>query len=278
MSKSRPNTRLTNIALAASLAVASSTSMAMPMGFIDNISYTTDTVAKLDWLDVTSTLGLSYNQVGDRLGKSGDSLFGWRYATHDEFVAMIDRFFSGSNLRCGQNAEYDCGYLYYMVDGQLKPEKYSSLENAPGGNYSYMTQYCAELNEETGACTTKDITEQDTLLDDFILAFGDTLKASGVNVGSGYTSGMLNDFVEGSKVWVPQVLDRDTFADEISSRLKTMFIDEENPLYAVEETVGSWLVRKTKSEPSQVPEPGVLALLGIGVAGYFASRRGRDRG
>lgn len=59
--------------------------------FLDNGDFSTDTQSRLDWLDVTETLGLSYNQVQAQF-TSGGSLDGWRYATGDEFDQLLINF------------------------------------------------------------------------------------------------------------------------------------------------------------------------------------------
>ncbi len=56
---------------------------------IDNGSYTTDTERGLDWLDLTETIGMSYNDVSSQFGFGG--LFeGWQYATRNEISTLIN--------------------------------------------------------------------------------------------------------------------------------------------------------------------------------------------
>lgn len=52
---------------------------------------TRDTATKLDWLDVTVTRGLSYNQVTTQLG-AGGTYDGYRYATVAELDQLIINF------------------------------------------------------------------------------------------------------------------------------------------------------------------------------------------
>lgn len=54
-------------------------------------TYLTDTSAGLDWLDVTSTTGLSFNFVTSQFG-SGGAFSGWRHATRDEFNQLVGNF------------------------------------------------------------------------------------------------------------------------------------------------------------------------------------------
>jgi len=51
---------------------------------IDNQTFTTDTVTGLDWLDLTETMGMSYDGVVSQLLGAGQRLEGWRYASRDE--------------------------------------------------------------------------------------------------------------------------------------------------------------------------------------------------
>jgi hypothetical protein len=62
----------------------------IPTGFIDNDTYTTDTIGGLDWLDLSTTLGQSRNQVDERI-TIGD-LAGWRYAQGSEIGSVINNW------------------------------------------------------------------------------------------------------------------------------------------------------------------------------------------
>ncbi len=63
-------------------------SSAASMRFIDNDTYTTDTVGGLDWLDVTITANQSFSYVSSQFG-AGGLYEGWRYATAREFNFYI---------------------------------------------------------------------------------------------------------------------------------------------------------------------------------------------
>jgi len=69
----------------------SSVSYASPVDFTDNVSYTTDTLSGLDWLDVTLTANLSFDYVNAQLG-AGGLYAGWRYATGSQFNAMVTNY------------------------------------------------------------------------------------------------------------------------------------------------------------------------------------------
>lgn len=55
---------------------------------IDFGTYTKDSSTGLDWLDMSFTDGLSYNQVSTAI--AGGSLNGWRFATSSEFDGLIN--------------------------------------------------------------------------------------------------------------------------------------------------------------------------------------------
>ena len=61
---------------------------ATPLSLVDHGSYTTDTATNLNWLDLSATYGLSYNQV---MGNSGVNYIaeGWRYATSSELATLF---------------------------------------------------------------------------------------------------------------------------------------------------------------------------------------------
>jgi hypothetical protein len=54
---------------------------------IDHGSYTTDPISGLDWLDLTATRGLSYDDVSAQMG-AGQQFEGWRFANR----AVVNQF------------------------------------------------------------------------------------------------------------------------------------------------------------------------------------------
>lgn len=91
---------------------------AMPVSaeIIDNSTYTTDTVGGLDWLDVSSTTGLSVDYISTQFGIGGD-YEGWRYATGIEFNILINNY-TGSTYHIKDYTRhyYDEG----VVDGLVE--------------------------------------------------------------------------------------------------------------------------------------------------------------
>lgn len=61
---------------------------------IDNGTYVTDTATGWDWLDLTQTAGMSYDDVTLQLGPGG--LYeGWSYATRAELETLWGAFGGG---------------------------------------------------------------------------------------------------------------------------------------------------------------------------------------
>lgn len=58
---------------------------------IDNGTYTTDTASGLDWLDVTTSVNMSYNYVSSQF-VAGGVFEGWRYATADDLLGLVVDF------------------------------------------------------------------------------------------------------------------------------------------------------------------------------------------
>ena len=58
---------------------------------IDHGDFLSDTDSGLDWLDVTKSRNMSINSVNAQLG-TGGTFEGWRYATGNEFNALITHF------------------------------------------------------------------------------------------------------------------------------------------------------------------------------------------
>ncbi|HEB63004.1 MAG TPA: PEP-CTERM sorting domain-containing protein [Gammaproteobacteria bacterium] len=68
---------------------------------IDSGSFLTDTTSNLDWLDVTTTQGQSYNDVLSQLGVGG-AYDGWRYATTAEVQTLVANNTTGGTVTGNQ--------------------------------------------------------------------------------------------------------------------------------------------------------------------------------
>lgn len=91
---------------------------------IDNGTYTTDTVSNLDWLDMSYTDGLSYNQTLALI--SGGSLNGWRFATSAEFNTLM---------------EHAIGFPYINNYSTLQFSQLVSLSGLMGNTYGGPPDY-----------------------------------------------------------------------------------------------------------------------------------------
>lgn len=78
-------------AACACLAVVTFNVNAIPSHYIDNGGYTTNKELGLDWLDLSYTFGLAYNDASTAaaLVEGG----GWAYATNEQVNTMFDAFF-----------------------------------------------------------------------------------------------------------------------------------------------------------------------------------------
>jgi hypothetical protein len=88
-------------------------SISVNAAIIDLGAITRDTDTGLDWLDVTQTSGLSYDQVTVQLGVGGD-YEGFRYATLAELDQLITNFgYTAINTDC----DYTALHCDWNVDG-----------------------------------------------------------------------------------------------------------------------------------------------------------------
>jgi len=85
--------------------------------FIDNTSFTTDTSTGLDWLDVTETVGLSYEHVSSQLGEGG-MFAGYEYATADQIKQLFTNW-TGASTADGR-VTYHIGEGSNSVDGLIQ--------------------------------------------------------------------------------------------------------------------------------------------------------------
>jgi len=77
--------------------IANNQVKAASIDFIDNDTYTTDTISGLDWLDVTKSVDQSYNYVSSQFFKGGE-YDGWQYATGYEFNSMVTNYTGSTTI------------------------------------------------------------------------------------------------------------------------------------------------------------------------------------
>jgi len=83
----------------------SSNSYAGLIGVEDHGTYFTDTQSGLDWLDLTATVGLSYEEVTQQLG-TGELFEGWGVASANQFGTMWDNITGESTGMNGSDQVY----------------------------------------------------------------------------------------------------------------------------------------------------------------------------
>jgi len=82
-------------------------------------SYLTDTNSQLDWLDVTTSKGQSYNYVSGQFG-AGEVYAGWRYATGREFNGLVSAWTGKSISPTNYGIVGQENHLYARIDGLIE--------------------------------------------------------------------------------------------------------------------------------------------------------------
>jgi len=229
-------------------------SLAANASIVDLGTITRDTDTGLEWLDVTETQGLSYNQVIAEMGDGG-TYEGWRYAISSELDRLILNF----------------GYV-------------PQYNECPYGN-----SICDPLYISSGPIfsVTHISSSWDSLIEEMILTLGDTLDAGydALNhnhdvapTGAGHTIGIL-----GSSTYTPGRLDTGVINDsETIFRLTgEQASDSRNSVSTIDSSmhpdtynyfVGSFLVR-----PSAVPIPAAAWLFGSALIGLVGLKRKKQQ-
>jgi len=93
----------------------------------DDDLITQDTASGLEWLDLTVTAGMSFNDVSAQFG-SGGNYDGWRYATRAEVAGLWDSF-GGDGV-------------------------YTGWSSGNNGLFDVVSSYVGDLYCESAGCTT----------------------------------------------------------------------------------------------------------------------------
>lgn len=75
---------------------------------VDHGTFTTDSAQGLDFLDLTASTNRSFNEVSAQFGSGGD-FEGWRYATEEQVVTLINNSGFSPALSAGSDATGDTG-------------------------------------------------------------------------------------------------------------------------------------------------------------------------
>ncbi len=226
--------------LAATMAFAISftfSAHATLIGVQDHGTYLTDTTTGLDWLDVTATANLSYDDVIAQLG-SGGAFEGWSYANAAQFGTFVD---DTTGIASGINGTGQ-GYTYSESNTTIR-ELIGLMGDTLDAFYQheYGQSYC-ELNPTS--CPNGDQVETRGLLAD------------------------VDPSASGPYHYAGVLLDDDTYSDSIDvERTSDEYFDNVSSYY-----FGSFLVRNSVTV-SIVPEPPAVMLLVFGLVCLIPLRK-----
>ena len=215
--------------------------------FIDNTSYTSDTVSGLDWLDVTETVGLSATEVAAQFAIGGD-YESWHYATGGELNTLIFNY-TGS-VTNGFEVTEQPGH---RIDGLIGLLGSTEISTSDSG-LSHVNLLEGQLGDFVSAspdCTV----EPD----------GSLHCTVGVDLWVGTIAHYYLDPNDALLLPDPDLIT--IFTDRSQTHLFLLGQEESRP------NTGSFLVRNTSSssDPTPgVPEPSVMWLLGIGFFTVFS--------
>ena len=207
------------------------------IGVQDHGAYLTDTASGLDWLDVTATVNMSYDEVSAQLG-TGGAFEGWSYATATQFASLVD---DATGITSGITGA-DQAYIYSNSNTTIH-ELIGLLGDTLDMFYQHTfgQSYC-EVNPTS--CPNGDQVETRGLLAD---VYPDS-------VPSHYAGTLLDGYnSDGSNLKVMRTMD--------------VYYDSGSSYY-----FGSFLVRN--SVPlSAVPEPPALLLVALGLVFLIPVRK-----
>jgi hypothetical protein len=193
-------TLLTTTLLAAGLSL-STASYSAAVDFINNGHYTTDTISGLDWLDVTQTAGMSWNEVNSQL-HAGGSLAGWQFATGSQFLTMVNNFagtaFTSLTVKNGlaegiadtlvQLLGDTYSYNFKLGHNGQSPDQYGNLPVGTYFTYTYGFLMAPDEAVEVQPAFLYDYDERDPFGVDFA-------QASTFGMSKEFSAGYLGSFL-----------------------------------------------------------------------------------
>lgn len=204
------------------------------IGITDHGDFFSDDYTSLDWMDVTLTLGRSYNDISSQLGQDGE-FGGWRYATAAELGAMTTAV-TGYN-----SGVTSIGQVGTPISEEAT--EYRELIALLGDTYTNTLMELHNCVHYPHYCIPDYTTMQ--------------------------TYGLLadNNYYYPNYHYLGLILDYDNYPgnqDYISTQSSTTQSD-------TDPFIGSYLVRATPTYG--VPAPATLPLLGVGLLGMLVLRR-----
>ena len=182
-------------ALCACLAAVSFNASA---AIVDNGTYTT--VDGVDWLDLTATAGMSYNDVSAQLG-SGGTLEGWSYASRAQVEGLWTAFGGDQAYYNGWSTQNNGVFdALAPLFGDLHCQHAACL---PGQGYSYwLTADNADPDSTWAALSSDDQAFTHSASYDYFTPTGLTLTPSQVNADVGSALVRISAVPVPAAVWL----------------------------------------------------------------------------
>ena len=206
--------------------------------FDDQGTYTVDTSASLEWLDLTETRNLSYSTVA---ASSLVTVDGWKFATSAQFHNLIESWFN----------------VNYPVSNNGRLE----LTDSDPSNGDSVEEFIALFGDTSGTA-----------------AINGSWGWQPAQLGQGSSAGFLalsGNAIQSAFVNDKEEVHTDGSTRDAKDEVQT-FLPNNVDLYSTKTIWGSWLVRDYVAEASDkqdIPEPSTLAIFGLALLGLSLSRK-----